>query len=211
MLQVKFCGMTREEDVRAAVEAGADAVGFIVGFPRSPRNISLRSASNLMEGVPPFVETVLVTTAELLSARIQEATKMHIGAVQLYGNSLSPEEVRSKLNVHLIKPIQMIPSITSQVEREAAGFDAILTDTYKPGMQGGTGIVSDWNLSLKVRQLIAPTPLILSGGLNPGNVAKSVNHVRPYAVDASSGVESSPGIKDHGKMKEFVRLAKEAF
>src|SRR5713226_9432463 len=103
MVRVKLCGMTREEDVGAAVEAGADAVGFIVGFPSSPRNISLGRASHLMELVPPFVDTVLVTTSTMIRDEVSELRKVRMNDIQLYGDS-SPEAVRSVLGVRVIKP-----------------------------------------------------------------------------------------------------------
>ena len=210
MVRVKLCGMTREEDVRAAVEAGADAVGFIVGFPSSTRNISLGRASRLMDLVPPFVNTVLVTTSTLIRDDMSDLRRMRMNDIQLYGDSPSPEAIRSLLRVGLIKPYPLRTSEALDVAGAVAGFDALLTDTYRDGMQGGTGGVSDWELCLNVRERIAPTPMILSGGLTPENVADAIRRVRPFAVDASSGVELSPGIKDHGKIREFVARAREA-
>ena len=210
MVRVKLCGMTREEDVRAAVEAGADAVGFIVGFPSSTRNISLGRASRLMDLVPPFVNTVLVTTSTLIRDDMSDLRRMRMNDIQLYGDPPSPEAIRSLLRVGLIKPYPLRTSEALDVAGAVAGFDALLTDTYRDGMQGGTGGVSDWELCLNVRERIAPTPMILSGGLTPENVAHAIRRVRPFAVDASSGVELSPGIKDHGKIREFVARAREA-
>ena len=210
MVRVKVCGMTREEDVRAAVEAGADAVGFIVGFPSSARNISLGRASRLMDLVPPFVNTVLVTTSTLIRDDMSDLRRMRMNDIQLYGDPPNPEAIRSLLRVGLIKPYPLRTSEALDVAGAVAGFDALLTDTYRDGMQGGTGRVSDWELCLKVRERIAPTPMILSGGLTPENVAHAIRRVRPFAVDASSGVELSPGIKDRGKIREFVARAREA-
>ncbi len=209
MVRVKLCGMTREGDVRAALEAGADAVGFIVGFPSSPRNISLGRASHLMELVPPFVDTVLVTTSTIVRDEVSELRKMRMNDIQLYGDS-SPEAIRTVLGVRVIKPYLLRSDDPLDAAAKVAGFDALLTDTYTDGMQGGTGRVSDWNLCLKVREKIAPIPMILSGGLTPENVAEAIQRVRPFAVDASSGVELSPGIKDHNKIREFIARIREA-
>lgn len=209
MVRVKLCGMTREGDVRAALEAGADAVGFIVGFPSSPRNISLGRASHLMELVPPFVDTVLVTTSTIVRDEVSELRKMRMNDIQLYGDS-SPEAIRTVLGVRVIKPYLLRSDDPLDAAAKVAGFDALLTDTYTDGMQGGTGRVSDWNLCLKVREKIAPIPMILSGGLTPENVAEAIQQVRPFAVDASSGVELSPGIKDHNKIREFIARIREA-
>ncbi|HLQ03660.1 MAG TPA: phosphoribosylanthranilate isomerase, partial [Nitrososphaerales archaeon] len=178
--------------------------------PSSTRNISLGRASRLMDLVPPFVNTVLVTTSTLIRDDMSDLRRMRMNDIQLYGDPPSPEAIRSLLRVGLIKPYPLRTSEALDVAGAVAGFDALLTDTYRDGMQGGTGRVSDWELCLKVRERIAPTPMILSGGLTPENVADAIRRVRPFAVDASSGVELSPGIKDHGKIREFVARAREA-
>lgn len=209
MVRVKICGLTREEDVDAAVNAGADAVGFIVGFPKSPRNLSLNRAAALMSRVPPFVTPVLVTTSEVVSRRAPELRRMVLGAIQLYGDVAEPGSLRRSLRVPLIRPHLVGKDNLAKVRAEASGYDAILSDTYRRGLEGGTGQVSDWRLCAFLRRAIAPLPLILSGGLNPENVADAIRVVRPFAVDVSSGVESTPGIKDHSKINEFIRRAKE--
>ena len=208
MVRVKICGLTREQDVRAAIDAGADAVGFVVGFQSSPRNLTMERATQLTRMVPPFVDSVLVTTLRAVEENLPSVKGARPDAIQLYTESVVPEGLRDSLGADLIRPYLLESHDARDAVRAAAGFDALLTDTFLPGRQGGTGMVSDWEVCKQIRSTIAPLPLVLSGGLNPENVVKAVKLVRPYAVDASSGVERTPGIKDHGKVAEFIRRAK---
>ncbi len=197
--------MTREEDVDCAIEAGADAVGFICGFPESPRNLSLPRAGELMSRVPPFVGRVLVTRGEVLASAMDRVAKARPSAIQLYGAIDEPAKVKAGTSARLILPHLMDGKPFKGVD--VSGFDAILSDTYKEGRHGGTGVVSDWSACRSLREEVAPMPFILSGGLNPENVADAISRVEPYAVDVSSGVESSPGVKDAEKVREFVARA----
>jgi len=208
MVRVKICGITRERDLAAAIDAGVDAVGFITGFPNSLRNLSLERAEKLVERVPPFVDSVLVTNTETLSMEMKRVLRICPDAIQLYGGLTNQGREREQLNSFLIKVLQVRPGIHTHLDVNLRGYDALLTDTYKKGYDGGTGLVSDWNECSLVRDKIHPLPLILSGGLSPANVARAIAKVRPFAVDASSGVESAPGVKDARKIREFVRLAK---
>jgi phosphoribosylanthranilate isomerase len=205
LVRVKICGLTREEDVAGAVAAGADAVGFISGFPGSPRDLALSRAAELMINVPPFVDRVLVTTTEVFGSRMDEIRRMRPDALQVYGEDLDARAAKEKLGVRLIRPHLMGDGANSAVE--TAGFDALLSDTFVQGRFGGTGRASDWVACRELRDRIAPVPFILSGGLNPDNVREAIVLVRPFAVDASSGVEARPGIKDGAKVKAFVNNA----
>ncbi|MDA4114469.1 MAG: phosphoribosylanthranilate isomerase [Thaumarchaeota archaeon] len=209
-VRVKICGITREADVDSAVSMGADAVGFISGFPASPRNISLERAGELASRVPPFVSAVLVTTGETIQRSESDVRKTGIGTIQLYGDAVDPGAVRTSLGVRLIRPYLVKSEGTRPAKAESNGFDALLTDTYRAGRQGGTGIISDWDFCRRIREEILPVRMILSGGLRPENVAEGIRAVRPFAVDVSSGVESSPGVKDPDKIAEFIRRAREA-
>jgi phosphoribosylanthranilate isomerase len=218
MTRVKVCGLTREEDVDAAVDAGADAVGFISGLPDSPRNLPIARAASLISRVPPFVAPVLVTTGEALVENSEAVKRIAPEAIQLYGELFSPEAVRSSFRASLLKayPVgrpddddgtsELLPKVKSAV----LGYDALLTDTYRKGYNGGTGLTSDWDVCAAIRKAIAPTPMILSGGLGPENVELAISTVAPFCVDVSSGVESAPGIKDHAKVRAFVRKANQA-
>jgi phosphoribosylanthranilate isomerase len=235
MTRVKICGLTREEDVDAAVDAGADAVGFVSGFPSSPRNLSLARAASLISRVPPLVTAVLVTTVDALASDPDEVKRAAPGALQLYGSgSTSPASVRSEFHVrHLIRPYHVmgrkvdgrhddhddeeedvvvvpVPSPAAIAREAVAGYDALLLDTYAKGRDGGTGMTSDWDVCAEIRRSIEPVPLFLSGGLTPKNVGEAINKVAPFCVDASSGVESAPGIKDAGKVRAFVSRAMDA-
>jgi len=211
-VRVKICGITREEDLAIAVAAGADAVGFIVGVPSSPRNISLKKAEKLTRLVPIFVKSVLVTVLTNINELLKTYEKLIPDAVQIHGGNLPDAlTLREKLpNTPLIRAINANPLNALEVALEASkSFDAILLDSSAPGRYGGTGIVHDWDLSKCVKQVIHPKPLILAGGLNPENVKDAIRTVQPYGVDVSTGVELRPGIKDPEKIRIFVENAKD--
>ena len=218
MTRVKICGLTREEDVDAVVDAGADAVGFISGLPSSPRNLSISRAASLIARVPLFVTPVLVTTGQALVENSDLIKRVAPKTIQLYSSLFSPETVRGSFHSYLLRPYPVGRQESDeggadvlQKAREAAkGYDALLTDTYQKGLEGGTGLTSDWSVCAAIRKAIAPTPLILSGGLRPENVELAIATVAPYCVDVSSGVESAPGVKDQTKVRAFVAKAKAA-
>lgn len=203
---MKICGLAREEDVAAAVVAGADAVGFICGFPESPRNVSVEQARALIASVPPFVESVLVTRLSLVAKGPAAVRRARPTALQLYGPTAEAVRISRQLGMRLILP-HLVGGDDVRIG-EVGGFDALLSDTYGKGRFGGAGVVSDWNACRRLRDEIAPRPFILSGGLNQGNVELAIAEVQPYAVDVSSGVESAPGVKDHAKVQAFIRKAK---
>jgi phosphoribosylanthranilate isomerase len=216
MTRVKICGLTREEDVDAAVDAGADAVGVISGFPDSPRAVSISRAGSLISRVPPFVTSVLVTTAEALVQHLDAVKRVAPGAIQLYSKSLSPNTVRHSFHAYLLKPYSVGrqetdgAEVLSKVKEAVKGYDALLIDTYRKGYEGGTGLTSDWSVCAAIRKAVAPTPLILSGGLRAENVEQAIAIVKPFCVDVSSGVESAPGVKDEAKIRAFVTKASAA-
>lgn len=210
-VRVKICGITREEDIAAAVASGADAVGFVVGIPSSARNISLKRAEKLIKLVPIFVKSVLVTVPTSIDELLKTCEKLNPDSIQIHGENLPDSSaLREKLpNTPLIRAIAANPFNALEVRSEAKSSDAILIDSSARGKQGGTGIIHDWNLSKLVKQAIQPKPLILAGGLNPENVKDAIQKVQPYAVDVSTGVESRPGIKDPEKVLAFIENAKE--
>ena len=209
-VRVKICGITRKEDLDAAVEAGADAVGFVVGVTSSPRNLSLTEAARLIRQVPPFVASVLVTVPRSIGD-FAVYEKLNPDVIQVHGEDLdTAESVRLKLpDTQLIWAVNaQLVSHLDAVAKAAKLFDAVLVDSFADGRYGGTGVVHDWELSRRVKQAVHPQPLILAGGLNPENVAEALCIVEPYAVDVSSGVEKHPGIKSHQKIVEFIKNAK---
>ncbi len=196
-----------------AVNAGADAVGFITEVPvDSPRKISLAEASVLISRVPVFVTSVLVIMPENAEQAIQMMQAARPAAVQIH-NALSLGELKKikGMGVKLIKTIPVPENaetgmIIRQI-RELSGIaDAVLLDTALDGKTGGTGATHNWDISSKI-VLNAGMPVILAGGLNPENVGHAAKSVRPYAVDTASGVETG-GRKDENKVKDFIKNAR---
>ena len=205
-LRIKICGITREEDAWAAIEAGADALGFVF-VPGTPRFIEPGRAAAITRSLPPFVSRVgLFVNAdpEHIRATVAEA---RLDTVQLHGDE-TPEVGLSLLG--LVRVIQAFrvqgPETLQRLPDYRKSADAWLLDAYVPGTAGGTGARFDWNLAVQAREL--GHPLILAGGLKPENTAEAVRQVRPFAVDVSSGVESSPGQKDAEKIRELIRSAR---
>lgn len=210
---MKICGITRKEDLEAVCSLGADMVGFIVGIQSSPRNLSLKRAEDLFRLVPEKVKSVLVMAPNNLTQVLEAYKRLKPNFIQLHGSiALDPGFLRDKLpDVMLIGALPIVgDEAVERAKYTAAFFDGILADSYSAGKHGGTGVTHDWLISRRVRDAIYPKPLILAGGLNPGNVKEAIETVRPYAVDVSTGVESSPGIKDPEKVEAFIRRAKEA-
>lgn len=207
-LRIKICGITREEDAWAAIEAGADALGFVF-VPGTPRFIEPARAAAITRGLPPFVSRVgLFVDAEpdLIRATLAEA---RLDTVQLHGDE--PPEVGRSLR-DLARVIQAFRVRGPETLQRLAGYrdssDAWLLDAYVPGTSGGTGARFDWNLAVQARDL--GHPLILAGGLKPENIAEAVQQVRPFAVDVSSGVEASAGRKDAQKILRLIQAARMA-
>ena len=195
--RIKICGLTRPEDVLAAIEAGADALGFVF-YPPSPRFIDIERAASLVQLVPPFVTTVgLFVNAEPQVVReTLAAVPLHL--LQFHGDE--GEAYCRLFDRPYVKAARMKPGI--DLLQYASAFpsaQAILLDAFVEGFGGG-GKVFDWNLIPSA----LPKPLILSGGLDAGNVGEAISRVKPAAVDVSSGVEAAKGIKDAGKIHAFV-------
>lgn len=201
--RIKICGLTRPQDVLAAVSAGADAIGFVF-YPPSPRNLSFEQAAELAALVPPFVTTVgLFVNPD--PAFVSEALAcVPLQLLQFHGDESADECARYRRP--WMKAARMRPGV-DLLEFEASYFAAqgILVDAFVEGYGGG-GKTFDWSLipaGLK-------RPLVLSGGLDPSNVTDAVRRVRPWAVDVSSGVEVAKGIKDAAMMAAFVAGVRDA-
>ncbi len=203
-VRVKICGITTPGDALLAVEAGADALGFIF-YPKSPRYITPKEAGSILAQLPPFITTVGVFVDEK-PKRVREITaEAGLNTVQLHGQE-SPAYCEN-MGKSVIKALR-VRGEQDIAEMHAYNVSALLLDTYKKGALGGTGEVFDWDIAVKAVANGLKTPVILSGGLTPSNVSDAVKRVRPYAVDVSSGVESGPGVKDRDKVFAFVRAAK---
>jgi phosphoribosylanthranilate isomerase len=205
--RVKLCGITRAADRDAAVAAGADALGFIVDVPvDTPREIAAEHAAQLVEGVPPFVTTVLVTMPDSVEAAVTLYRDVGADALQVHG-SLSPGELGGlgeRFDGDLLVAVDVHDD---RVAEYAAPADLLLVDSTDDRGAGGTGETHDWE---RTRSLVAEleTPVALAGGLTPDNVGEAVATVEPYAVDTASGVEQEGGVKDHDALKAFVTGAR---
>jgi phosphoribosylanthranilate isomerase len=211
-MRVKICGIMREKDVKAAVDSGADALGFVVASPASPRNLPLATAQTLMKTVPVFSTKVAVTTAQDIKTVFNVCSRLKPDALQLHTHT--PTQVRAfrrKLQgTQLILTTPVRDASSLRAAKAASSYsDAVLADSPSSSGMGGTGKTHDWHLTALIRNAIYPHPLILAGGLTSDNVRRAISEVRPFAVDVSSGVEERVGVKDHEKIREFVMNAKE--
>lgn len=201
--RIKICGITRPEDARLAVELGADALGLVFYGP-SPRSVTIEQAWRIARAVPPFVTLVglFVNETKLVVRRVLEAVPIQL--LQFHGEE--DEAYCRSFPLPYIKAARMRPGL--DLVKFAASYPSaqgVLADAWVEGYGGG-GRTFDWTL-IPPR---LPLPLILSGGLNAGNVAEAVRRVRPWAVDVSSGVEAARGIKDAEKMAAFIAGVKHA-
>ena len=197
-IKVKICGTTSLKDAFLAVESGADAIGFIF-YKMSPRNISQKEAKEIILQLPPFIETVGVFVNETSDKINRIAEQCKLNSIQLHGEESPALCRRVKRKVIKAFRVKNADSLKSIASYKVSGF---LLDSYNDGSKGGTGQVFDWNLALRVKK---QGPVILAGGLNPYNVFTAIHRVKPYGVDVCSGVENSPGIKDHEKIREFIK------
>ena len=197
-VRIKICGITNIEDAVAAAELGADAIGFV--FAPSPRQVLPEKAQEIIEKLPPLVNTVGVFVDEDLEKVASIADLCRLNLLQFHGKE-SVDYCRG-FGPRAIKAIRVQRRDGLSVCSEYSGVvAALLLDTYVPGRHGGTGRVFDWNLALEAGRY---GRIILAGGLNPDNVADAISAAKPYAVDASSGLEKQPGVKDHEKMARFI-------
>ena len=201
MTKVKICGITSLEDALMAVEAGADALGFVF-FDKSPRFIEPGRAARIIAELPPFVQVVGLFVNASLDFVNLTADSCRLDIVQLHGDE-SPSYCQAvRRRVMKVFRVRGMESLAPMADYQVAAF---LLDAYSPNAYGGTGASFDWDCALSAK---GHGPIILAGGLDPDNVASAVARVVPYGVDVSSGVESSPGRKDAEKVRRFIREAK---
>jgi len=201
---VKVCGITREEDALAAIAAGVDALGFNF-YPGSKRHVRLDDVAAWIGNLPDDIGrvAVVVNAEENLLRALQASGLFH--ALQFHGDEKADTCARWGGNFYIRAcPITDEPSADAALSGAAP---CLLLDAHAPGTYGGTGQVIDWSVAARVARK-AKRPVVLSGGLYPGNVASAVSQVRPSAVDVASGVESAPGRKDAAKMRDFVAAAR---
>jgi phosphoribosylanthranilate isomerase len=210
MTRVKFCGLAREQDIRMAADLGAAFVGVVL--TRSPRQVTPEAAAALLAAVADReVRTVGVFGSEPLADVIAMARIAGVDIVQLHG-ARAPDEfgaVRRALGVQTWRVVRVgAPGLTGMAG-PGADVDATLLDTYTPGSLGGSGQTFDWGRldAAELAVVRGTKPLIVAGGLRPDNVQALIDRLAPDVVDVSSGVESSPGVKDHALMTAFVAAA----
>lgn len=202
MIRVKICGVQDEAAALAAAAAGADAVGLI--FAPSPRRVDLAQARRIADALPPFVTRVGVVVNESPDRLRALIDGVRLDAVQLHGDE-TPQDCAAvrALGVTVIKAVAVAGPL-DPARLLALPVAAVLLDTHRAGQRGGTGQPFDWTLAEPVARAMQ---VILSGGLRPDNVAAAIAAVRPYGVDASSGVETG-GRKDPAKIRAFVEAAR---
>jgi phosphoribosylanthranilate isomerase len=200
-LRVKICGITSVEDALAAVDAGADALGFV--FAPSPRQITPEAAAAILRELPPFITTVgLVVDQD--PTPILAACPLDV--IQFHGSE-SPAVVAA-LAQRAIKAFRLRNSADLPALADYRAASALLLDAYVPGIAGGTGHRFPWQLAVEAQQYRNGRPIIVAGGLTPENVAECVAVTQPYGVDVSTGVEASPGRKDAARLRDFVAAAR---
>jgi len=199
-IKVKICGLTRIEDVKAAVKSGADAIGFV--FTRSPRRISSEKACELSDFIPDGVLRVGLFLDQD-SVEIEEViSRVALDLLQFHGNET--EQQCNVFGLPYLKAVAMKSGQSAQqAELDFPGASGLLLDSQFAGKPGGSGHVFDWTLSRPVTK-----PVWLAGGLNADNVGRAIQIVRPFAVDVSSGVETGPGVKDAGRIDAFVKAVR---
>jgi phosphoribosylanthranilate isomerase len=224
MTWVKICGMTNLEDAIVAVEAGADAVGFVF-YEKSPRKIDVEAAREIVDMLPAVVEKVGVFAGESMEHAVDAGRYAGFDALQLYplthGESASERNLRARaigvdsLRTYLALPVTVFLGLGSNVqgfaqERPAGVFDVLFLDSGNSRQPGGTGRRFDWHEAANVvRDLSAHQKVVIAGGLTSENVGEAMGILKPWGVDVASGVEASPGKKDPEKVRAFVRAVRE--
>ncbi|HXC35486.1 MAG TPA: phosphoribosylanthranilate isomerase [Candidatus Acidoferrales bacterium] len=200
--KVKICGITNPADARAAVAAGADALGFIF-YEKSPRYVRLEDAALISGELAPFIIRVGVfvnAPEEFVFNAIRECG---LTLLQFHGDE--PPEYCGQFGLMNMKAFRVHGAETlDQIPKYAT--DAYLLDAYSSTTFGGTGEKFNWDLAVEARKF--GKPIFLAGGLTPDNVADAIRKVQPFGVDVSSGVETAPGLKDHDKIRAFITAAR---
>jgi len=200
--RIKICGLTREADVDAAVAAGADAVGFVL-YEKSPRHVTAARAGELARRLPPFVTPVLLFVNAAPAAVATGLAAVPGALLQFHGDE-SPADCEAPARPYL-RAARMAPGLDLlDFAARYRSAQALLLDAHVEAY-GGSGKAFDWSLVPPG----VPLPVVLSGGLNPANVADGLRRLRPWAVDVSSGVESAKGIKDASAMRRFCQAVRQ--
>jgi len=206
MVRVKICGITNTADANAAIDAGADQLGFNF-YPKSPRQISAAEAAKIRPQLPGKVKAVGIfvnaTAAEVTATQ----KLLKLDAAQLHGDETPEQAAEIARSLPVIKAFRIDSDFPLDTLDEYPGAFAYLLDAADTGQYGGTGRTTDWDVA---RRAALEHRIILAGGLKVENVAAAIRIVRPYGVDVASGVESKPGKKDHGRLREFIQEVRRA-
>jgi phosphoribosylanthranilate isomerase len=207
MARVKICGLTRDADLRAAIDAGADAVGVIAEVPvDSPREVDPAAAAELLAAVPPFVTATLVTMPESAERAVDLVRTIGPDALQLHGE-WTPDEIRYVRAETERKVLLAVDADDpARAEELDAVADALVLDSTDESGAGGTGETHDWEQAGDLASRLT-SPVVLAGGLTADTVAEAVRVADPFAVDVASGVEFTDGRKDHNAIARFVANA----
>ena len=198
MTKVKICGFTNAENARQAALAGVDAVGLVF-YDKSPRHVTIEAAREIVVALPPFVNRVGLFVNANPSLIDEVLCEVALDTLQFHGDETVNECMQ--YDMPFIKSIGVSSKTDlKKISNDFSKASALLLDSYSSNNYGGTGKPFDWSLACVEIDL----PVILAGGLNPDNVAEAINQVKPFAVDASSGVESAKGVKDIDKIKSFI-------
>ncbi|MDO9063642.1 MAG: phosphoribosylanthranilate isomerase [Sulfuricella sp.] len=204
MTRIKICGIIRSEDALVCAQAGVDAIGLVF-YPPSSRHILAAQAAVIARALPPFVTTVGLFVNPAVEQVKAVLNEVHLDVLQFHGDE--PPEFCASFGVPYLKAIRVkagVDLVQCAIRYQEA--QGLLLDAYVEGTPGGTGQPFDWELI----PAGLPLPVILSGGLEPANVADAIRRVRPWAVDVSSGVEASKGIKDAAKIAAFIEGVRSA-
>ena len=205
MVRVKICGITNPDDAAAAVEAGADALGFVF-HRKSPRYVEPQVVKAIVASLPPFILPIGVFVNEEPKVVRDLMDACGLALVQLHGDeSAGYCETLGRPVVKAIGLKDRASLLALAEYKGRAQVRGFLLDAFAPDLYGGTGHTTNWSIASEIAKSMT---VILAGGLTPENVAAAIGTVRPYAVDVSSGVEATPGNKDHVKMRAFVQAAK---
>ncbi|WP_455245922.1 phosphoribosylanthranilate isomerase [Petrachloros mirabilis] len=204
-IRVKICGITNAQDAFVAVEAGVDALGFIF-YRKSPRYIELDAAKEIIQSLPVFVTPVGVFVNEEIGAVRSIMDHCGIHLAQLHGDETADyckTLFRPVMKALRLKDRSSLLSLAEYTGR--AEVQSFVLDSFTEKGYGGTGLKADWEIAAEAARTVT---VLLAGGLTPDNVIEAINAVRPYGVDVSSGVESIPGKKDHGKIRAFLEAVR---
>jgi phosphoribosylanthranilate isomerase len=203
---VKICGITNGPDARAACEAGANLLGFNF-YEKSPRHITSSDASKIRAQLPQDVEAVGIFVNATPAAVASLVSSLRLNAAQLHGDETPPTVAEVARTIRVFKAFRVGPDFSLAALDEYPDAYALLFDAANAGQYGGTGRMTDWPLA---RRAALSRRIILAGGLKVENVAAAIRLVRPFAVDVASGVESKPGKKNHGQLREFIQEVRRA-